>query len=236
MSNKLHRTPQIVKIEQYLFDGYTLGFATIGAVIFLELTNINTIKKIIKNQGFHHYLMAWLFSLINTIFIGPNIYGIVSYFWIDKSKHNILQTILNVNKILIIHSFGYWQAHNLMHHRKFFIEAHKFHHTYSSYVTPIVANAVSINEYGLAYMLPFIVASILIKPTNLELQIGGGIVSICNLIIHCPSLIKISPYYPNWFVSPDKHLIHHKTKNASHKAASTFDLDYIFNKINFINN
>ena len=34
--------------------------------------------------------------------------------------------------------------------------AHRFHHRFNSHVSPTTANAVSIAEYAVAYMLPFI--------------------------------------------------------------------------------
>tara|TARA_Y100000389_G_scaffold205111_1_gene263336 strand:- start:956 stop:1624 length:669 start_codon:yes stop_codon:yes gene_type:complete len=216
----------------YVVNGYMLGFGTIGLIIFLEFTNTSIVVKIIEKHGISHYLKAWITTIINSVLIGPNVYRLVGYLWIDREPHAFITNIVNVNKTLIVHSFGYWVAHNLMHIKcMWFI--HKFHHTYSLYVTPVVANAVSPMEYGFAYMLPFILASYVINLSNIELLISAGIVSVCNLIIHCPSLKWMGEYYPKWWVSPQKHLIHHRTKKGLHIAASTIDVDYIVSLAKF---
>ena len=209
-------------------NGFTLGLITLSFVFFLETTNINTIKQIIHKQGLTHYLHAWAATTLNSVILGPVVYKFVEYIYIDELKHSLLTNVLNINFILILHSIGYFSAHNVMH-TKYLWFAHKFHHTFSLNVSPVVAMAVSPAEYGIAYMLPFVIASLFVKPNNNELVISAGIVSFCNIIIHCPSIRFISMYYPNWWVSPEKHLLHHSNKKSKHIAASTFDLDYILN-------
>ena len=208
------------------FDGLSLGLNTLILTSIFELFNINEVIKIIKYKGCILYLKAWINSSINLLLYGPITYEFVNNYIIINNSHSYSKVILNINFMILCHSFLYTFVHILMHNTRLWI-IHKYHHEYSIYVSPIVANAVSFPEYLFAYMFPFIMGSILIVPNNLELLISAGIVSLCNLIIHNPFLERFSKYYPNILISPEKHLTHHYCKRL-HYAASTFDLDFLF--------
>ena len=162
--------------------GYYLGFGTLLSVGLLELTNINNVQNIISYYGVKKYLEAWYHTSINSVLFGPIVYQIVGENFVDNSKHSKVSITVNIGFIFLIHSWGYYYVHSLMH-TKYLWSIHRFHHTYSNYVTPVVAMAVSPMEYILAYMLPFIVASWALRPSHLELLIGAGIISFCNLLI-----------------------------------------------------
>tara|TARA_B100001996_G_scaffold284216_1_gene224532 strand:- start:4476 stop:5195 length:720 start_codon:yes stop_codon:yes gene_type:complete len=215
--------------------GIYLGFGTLIIVGLLELKNKNNVKNIISYYGRQKYLEAWYHTIINSIVFGPMVYQIVSENFLDSQNHPkkdpIVTSTVHISFIIVIHSGGYWYAHSLMHTR-FLWSIHRFHHTYSNYVTPVVAMAVSPMEYILAYMLPFIVASWAVRPSHLELLISAGIISLCNLIIHSPSLDYLSKYIPIWWISPEKHLTHHKRSDKSHLSAPTFDIDYLIERKN----
>lgn len=76
--------------------------------------------------------------------------------------------------------------------------AHRFHHRFNSHVVPMSANAVSFVEYCFAYMLPFIVGCLLLKPDALALFAAASLISINNILIHTPSLEKISLLVVPW--------------------------------------
>merc|ERR1712159_786763 len=64
--------------------------------------------------------------------------------------------------IVLGHAVGYYCAHRWMHTRRMYWD-HRFHHRFNKYVVPVTANAVSLAEYAIAYMLPFIAGSILLR-------------------------------------------------------------------------
>ena len=45
---------------------------------------------------------------------------------------------------------------------------HRFHHRWNKYVVPVTANAVSLAEYVIAYMLPFIAGAALVADVTLD--------------------------------------------------------------------
>jgi sterol desaturase/sphingolipid hydroxylase (fatty acid hydroxylase superfamily) len=129
-----------------------------------------------------------------------------------------------VGAILLGHSIGYYCAHRWMHTRRMYW-AHRFHHKFNTYVVPVTANAVSLAEYALAYMLPFVVGSAILKPDRLSLFVAVGIISLNNLLIHTPWLADLSAQLvPWWFVSTSDHLEHHK-RLTTNWAAPTISID-----------
>ena len=207
-------------------NGLFLGFSTLLLTAILEIMNKKSASNIIKEQGIHLYYSAWMNTTLNSIIYGPIVYSWVTNNLIyNSTNHHYIISAININSLLIIHSIGYWIAHIIMHNKKFFF-MHRFHHKFSIHVSPVIAMAVSPYEYFFAYMLPFIIGSIMIIPNSNELNIAASIVSISNIIIHSPSF-NIDVEYPDCLVSPSKHLSHHESMNT-HLAAPTYDLDYIY--------
>tara|TARA_Y100001973_G_scaffold106627_1_gene185934 strand:+ start:2690 stop:3328 length:639 start_codon:yes stop_codon:yes gene_type:complete len=207
--------------------GFKLGLSTIVATKILEIINMKTARKIIQTHGFWHYANAWIKSILNSVLFGPLVYNLVKHVYVDKESHSLPVSFIKTPLLIILHSFGYWAAHSLMHEKTLW-SAHKFHHTFSTHVTPVVAMAVSPWEYIIAYMAPFVLASWMVTPSEVELVIAAAVVSCCNLIIHTPSLEYTSKYYPKWLVSPSTHLRHHRFNDKEHIAAPTINLDYLF--------
>ena len=97
-------------------------------------------------------------------------------------------------------------------------------------VAPSTANAVSIAEYGLAYMLPFIVGTLLLRPDGPALFGAVTVISCNNILIHTPCLERISRSLPRLFVSTADHINHHR-KLTTHYAAPTVSIDRIFESL-----
>ena len=70
---------------------------------------------------------------------------------------------------------------------------HRFHHRFNDLVCPVTANAVSVWEYGGAYMLPFFVLTPLFRPDALAAVFAGSAVSFANLLIHTSAPVPNRP-------------------------------------------
>lgn len=160
----------------------------------------------------------------NLLGIGPVLYCAVDVLFIN---HMMFFSIREVSDIIIIHSVGYYVAHRLMHVNSSMKKFHVFHHQFDQLLIPSIGNAVSIEEFWFAYMLPFIIGSILVRPASLSFITGIGAISICNLMIHCKELEDINYY--EIFISPKKHIAHHKISNK-HYSAPILDLEYLLKK------
>lgn len=166
-------------------------------------------------------------SFCNLVCTGPVMYCFVDYFLIRKEYVLYLGEMVG---ILSIHSLGYYLTHRIFHENRTLYKFHSFHHEFDNILVPSIGNAVSIEEFFLAYMLPFIIGAYVIHPTEKSFISGIGLISIFNLIIHTKELEDIN--YINIFVSPKKHITHHKVKRK-HYSAPILDLDYILENMAF---
>jgi sterol desaturase/sphingolipid hydroxylase (fatty acid hydroxylase superfamily) len=166
-------------------------------------------------------------SFCNLVCIGPVMYCFVDYFLIRKESVFYLGEMVG---ILSIHSLGYYLTHRIFHENRTLYKFHSFHHEFDNILVPSIGNAVSIEEFFLAYMLPFIIGAYVIHPTEKSFISGIGLISIFNLIIHTKELENIN--YINILVSPKKHITHHKVKRK-HYSAPILDLDYILENMVF---
>lgn len=131
--------------------------------------------------------------------------------------------------VLLTQAIGYYLAHKMMH-RKEYYWMHRFHHQFNSVVVPSTANAVSPAEYGLAYMLPIFVGTVLFLPDLPALLAAGSIISLNNILIHTPMLHELSERLPPWCVTTSAHTEHHRVL-TKHYAAPTINIDYFVEKL-----
>tara|TARA_Y100000389_G_scaffold199821_1_gene238962 strand:- start:3215 stop:3871 length:657 start_codon:yes stop_codon:yes gene_type:complete len=158
----------------------------------------------------------------NLLVVGPVVFTVVDIFLIN---HTLFFSFRDMGDILIIHSIGYYFAHRTMHENSIMKRIHIFHHKFDQLLIPSIGNAVSVEEFCFAYMLPFIVGALLVRPGSLSFINAVGMISIANLFIHCKELEHIK--LMELFVSPKKHINHHKTYNR-HYSAPILDLEYLF--------
>mmetsp|Transcript_2977 Transcript_2977/g.4762 ORF Transcript_2977/g.4762 Transcript_2977/m.4762 type:complete len:237 (+) Transcript_2977:100-810(+) len=209
--------------------GLFVGIFTLLITVILEAISIPSVRVIVAAPGGHAlYAQAWCFTILNSIMWGPLIYGLVAHLFVyDRACSGpvpcLLATAGRVSGLLLIHSIGYWYAHKTMH-TSWLFWAHSFHHRFSAAVTPCVAMAVSPAEFLLAYMVPFIVGGLIVRPDRLSLLLAVCIISLSNLMVHTE---RCQGWNLPWFlVSADKHLQHHRRPNK-HYAAPTLDVDAI---------
>ena len=161
-------------------------------------------------------------NLVNNGIIGPVLYELVTTRWMSPPL-SMLGRVLMTGAILLGHGLGYYAAHRWMHTRRMYW-AHKFHHKFNLIVVPVTANAVSLAEYAIAYMAPFVVGSALLRPDRASLFVAVGYISLNNLLIHTPRLCELSKHLvPWWGVSTADHLEHH-ARLTTHYAAPTISI------------
>ena len=205
-------------------NGLSLGtfIYLLGRILDITVSSESYLKLLCEKgelleQGFR-------LCRINLIGVGPIIYGVVDILFIN---HTLYFSLRQASDIIIIHSVGYYLAHRIMHENSKMKQIHIFHHKFDKLLIPSIGNAVSVKEFWFAYMLPFIIGSILVRPGSLSFICGVGLISVCNLMIHCKELEHVK--FMELFISPKKHIIHHKT-STKHYSAPILDLEYLFKK------
>lgn len=144
-------------------------------------------------------------------------------------------TIYNFCGLVAAHCVGYWFCHRLMHRPYFYVWTHKFHHKFDKYIMPSSSNAVTVSEFALAYMVPFVIGGLALGQIDAtSLFAASSWISLTNLLIHTPGLEELSGrILPWWVVSTKDHIEHHRDLK-SHYAAPTINLDKIIKEIAII--
>jgi len=207
-------------------DGIVMTVLTVLLTIVLELASWAAVRIVCRNKaGASLYAQGILMNVMNNCVLGPVAYQLVNMHSISAPM-GAAARVRTVVYLLLGHAIGYYAAHRWMHTRRMYW-AHRFHHRFNSYVVPVTANAVSLAEYGIAYMLPFIAGSAIVRPDRCSLFIAVGIISLNNLLIHTPGLCDLSAKYVPWLgVSTADHLEHHR-RLTSFYAAPTISVDRI---------
>ena len=105
---------------------------------------------------------------------------------------------------------------------------HSFHHKFTL-TTPTSGNAVTLYEFQLAYVLPFLIGGFITQPNLIEFDLSIGTISLFNLLIHTRELDFLE--YPDFLVSPKDHLMHHEIKSKTY-SAPIFNIGYFLKKKN----
>lgn len=184
--------------------GLRLGTCTalLGSIMDQEETNLPN-KQL--------YAEGWSMILFNLLFLGPFVYQRIHCNSVIQGK---CRKILDFFKITIIHSGMYMIVHRLMHKIKALRGMHSAHHKYKKEVVPSIANAVSPSEFLCAYMMPFMLAAHIVKPSETALIMSASFVSVFNLLVHSHLKIKL----PVFMVQPSDHLEHHLTRKPVYSA------------------
>ena len=209
-------------------DGLKMSLLTLGLTVVLELASVPTVRKMVelRQPGAAAYLQGLACNLLNNGILGPMTYEFVTSSPLSYSAKPYRpwgQAAMTIG-IVFGHAIFYYCAHRCMHYRSMFW-AHRFHHRFNTYVAPSTANAVSLAEYTIAYMIPFVIGCLALRPDRLSLFVAVGIVSLNNLLIHMPLLHDLSErVVPYLGVSTAMHLEHHK-RLTTHFAAPTVSID-----------
>ena len=206
-------------------DGVVMTIWTVLLTILLELWSLDMVKNICRtSSGKQLYIQGVIMNVVNNCILGPIAYQFVNKRFMSDPFSDVGHQLLMVGAILLGHAIGYYCSHRLMHTRHLYW-AHKFHHRFNVFVVPVTANAVSLAEYAIAYMAPFVAGSALLRPDRCSMFVAVGIISFNNLLIHTPALCDLSAKWVPWLgVSTADHLEHHK-RLTSFYAAPTISID-----------
>lgn len=164
-------------------------------------------------------------NFINLIGVTPVYYIFVDNFLlIDKT---VFIQPLKIISMLLIHNVLFYITHMSFHKFKFLANIHHFHHKFNKPI-PSSGNAVTLDEYNIAYVLPFLIGAFLIKPNDISFRITIGIISFLNALIHCIPLSKLS--IGKLFIKPGDHIEHHEKRTVKY-AAPLLNIDYIVNSL-----
>jgi len=195
--------------------------------VILETTCLEHVRKIRStNAGRALHTSAWYVSSFNNVVLGTaTYYTTVRYVCHPTGSKTLQEQVMAAAGVVVIEAFLYYLVHKAFHEVKGLYWMHKYHHGFSEVVLPSAANAVSIFEYTIAYMMPLMVGALLTQADEAAAVLGATVVAISNLFLHTPWLATHE--YPHWiFVSASDHLSHHRNLKGNY-GAPVFHVDRI---------
>ncbi len=212
-------------IKPYI-SGLHLGSYTYLFSNILDYTLNKEDTMSILKQNPQLYVASTIANFKNLIGLSPLYYIFADNLILhDKSVHFQLFKLLGM---LLTHNITFYLIHKCFHDYKSLYHIHKFHHKFVKPV-PSNGNAVSMTEYNIAYVLPFIIGAILTKPNELTFKLAIGIISFLNSLVHSGKLKHLR--YPSLFVTPSDHLTHHEKLDTKY-ASPILNIDNIVNRVN----
>jgi sterol desaturase/sphingolipid hydroxylase (fatty acid hydroxylase superfamily) len=231
------------EVQSHAIGGMNLALTTFIFTVVLELCSMGTVRQVWKYpNGRELYMTSISCNLINHFFIGVPTYLVAAMYLCTKEevnddenapKYTGLSFLMQVLFICVAHSLQYYYIHKAFHESPVLYRTfHRFHHRFNTHVPPSAANAVTMGEYALAYVMPFAIAA-LVGRTSLEaLRIAVMLTSLLNLLVHTPRIEAWSERWtPFFWVSTSDHLNHHRNLNV-HYASPLFDVDSILQLFN----
>ena len=206
--------------------GFIVAAITVTFTAVLELLSLPYVKKVLNQPGGQRlYLTALFYNLLNNMVLGPLIWY-VAVDLLCRPPLPAFECAWKTVGLLGVHSLRYYMGHAAMHRPELYW-AHKLHHKFHCNVTPVAANCVTITEYLIAYMLPFVVGIFFFRPDRLALLRAVSLISMNNILIHTPALSEpASKFLPWLFVGTHDHLEHHARLTTKY-AAPTISIDRI---------
>lgn len=219
------------KLIQGAYSGLEVAVGTLLLTFVLELWSLPTVKNVLKQtDGAALYQTALWYNLRNHILLGIPTYAAAAAFLCAPEKtthhhHPVMRTLLHVFAVVLLQNLVYYQVHKTFHSIPELYQYHRFHHRFNVHTPPSAANAVTVVEYMVAYVLPFGGIAALVGATECETKLAVVLLSVLNLLVHTPRLDRV-PWYPAFLVSPHQHMDHHR-KVTVHYASPFFNVDWL---------
>lgn len=210
--------------------GFLAASFAVLVTALLELCSLEDVKRMRStNNGRVLYSSAIRANIFNNLLLGPIAYHMTVRWICAEESQSWDMRVACIVGIVLIEGALYYILHKLFHEVKSLYWIHRYHHKFNTIVTPSAANAVSVAEYLLAYMVPIIMGVFATGADEVSTFWGATIIAISNLFIHTPSLSHLQL---NWIlVSPSDHLAHHR-KNKGHYGAPVLHVDRILSYSN----
>ncbi len=215
-------------LSTLLAEGVAFGSLNVVGMLLLEFTlSMDHVRQLRKREGGKRlHLAGMAATTFNSIVLGSVTYAVIVEYCCVQDL-TLIQQIRSVIVFLVIENAWYYVAHMAMHTPKLYW-MHRFHHKFNVVVLPSSASAVSVPEFLLAYMAPFLLGSYLGGTDKSSAIIAAMIVMAANFFIHTPALEEAMSRLPWIFVRPSDHFAHHRQLTCNY-GAPVFSIDRILN-------
>lgn len=212
-----------------LAEGITFGSLNVIGMLLLEFVlSMDDVQQLRKREGGKELHLAGVAATIfNSIVLGSVTYAVIIKYCCVRGPLTVIQQMSSVVAFLVIENAWYYLAHMAMHTRRLYW-MHRFHHKFNVVVLPSSASAVSVPEFLLSYMAPFLLGSYLGGTDKSSAIVAAMIVMSANFFIHTPALEEAMSRLPWFFVTTGDHFTHHRQLSCNY-SAPVFSFDRIVN-------
>jgi Fatty acid hydroxylase superfamily len=237
------------EVRNHTIGGVEMSMTAVIVTFMLELWSLESVRQVWKQQpnGKELYITSIIYNLVNHFILGVPTYMIAAIYFCSKNDDNEetendltttrwvktwMSFLFQVMFILAAHSIQYYYVHKTFHESPLLYRMfHRFHHRFNTHVPPSAANAVTMGEYLLAYVLPFANVALVGRVTVPSLRCAIFITIVLNAVVHTPKLETWSErWIPFFWVSTADHLNHHR-RLVVHFASPLFNIDNILSRL-----
>jgi len=201
---------------------FLYGSLAVLLTAFLEVLSWKHVQQF-KNKTL--YRSALFVNVRNNIFLGALTYFYTIKYCTRPGPLSFAEQLQAAAGIVVIEAGLYYLLHKTFHENRSLYWIHSYHHKFNTIVLPSSANAVSIAEYSIAYMIPLVIGVNITQADETSAFLGAALVGITNLLIHTP-VLEESYALPWMFVSTKDHMSHH-SKNKGNYGAPILHVDRI---------
>jgi hypothetical protein len=217
-------------VLEAIWDISKLLLVVLALTVVLELFSLDTVRLILKQpDGPDLYRQAWASNVLNPLLVGIPLYPLAKiYVCTQKPVESLSEGVIQVTWIAVSHAVQYYFIHKTFHENPgLYKRFHSFHHRFNTHAPPSSGNAVTMGEYFIAYVTPFVVSCMLFPVHPSSLIVATYILQVTNLLVHTPRLEELSEeWVPSFLVSTKNHQEHHRVMNK-HYASPTLNVDTV---------
>ena len=180
-----------------------------------ELACWQEVKKFYSKNPKLYRSALWT-NIVTNAFINVPMYIMIATYIVDKTPNTMDQRALKFVGIMSIQGVWYYLAHRAFHEVKGLYWMHSYHHKFNTIVLPSAANAVSVWEYTIAYVFPFLLAGWMVRPDRGTMLLALKILHLGSLFNHFP--LTLEQKLPWFLVSSSDHKRHHNKLRTDYGA------------------
>ena len=207
-------------LPSLLAEGIAFGSLNVIGMLLLEFgLSMDSVRQLRQREGGKKLHVAGMAATtFNSIVLGSVTYAVIIKYCCVQGPLSLLQQFRSVILFLGIENTWYYVMHMAMHATPKLYWMHRFHHKFNVVVLPSSASAVSVAEFLLAYMAPFLLGAYLGGTDKSSAIVAAMIVMVANFFIHTPALEEAMSRLPWIFVRPSDHFAHHRQLTCNYGA------------------
>ena len=201
---------------QQLVEGSLVGLFALLKTVYVESFCLDEVERMMQRKGGAElYRQAWIQNVVNLQLLGTLTYY-VTVVYCCPTGLSFGKQVQCVAGVVLLEAVFYTLVHKAFHEYPRLWFMHSFHHKFNEVILPSTANAVSMYEFSIAYMLPITVGTYIMGADRVSATLAAGIIGTTSILIHTP--FQLNTTFPTFLVSTSDHFRHHRKCTTDYSA------------------